>query len=87
MREKARQALSSRVYRVATLGQARNLLEQRAGVVELSWCGDADCGHPLEESVHASLLGTPADRDEEIAGVCTICGKHASAIVRVAIAY
>jgi prolyl-tRNA synthetase len=87
MQEKARQALRRRIYRVDNLEQAKNLLEKRAGVVELSWCGEADCGHALEESVHASLLGTPADSSEEIAGVCTICGKSASAIVRVAIAY
>lgn len=87
MREKAEESLRSRTYRVDNLDKARTLLKKRAGIVEVSWCGEADCGHDLEETITASLLGTPVDGNDRTGEACIICGKQALTIVRAAIAY
>ena len=87
MREKARKWMKTRIYRVDSLEKANQLIRKKAGIVELLWCGRSDCGHKLEESVKASLLGTPVDIKEKIDGKCVICSKKADNLVRVAIAY
>jgi len=87
LREKALKRMKRRIYRVADLEKANQLLKKRAGIVELLWCGDAKCGHKLEEQVNATLLGTPVDIKEKIEGKCIVCSKKASDLVRVAIAY
>lgn len=79
--------MKKRTYRVDSLEKANELLKRRAGIVELPWCGDAKCGHRLEERASAKLLGTPVDTEEKIEGKCVICGAKASNLVRMAIAY
>ncbi len=79
--------MRKRVHRVDSLEKSNELLKKRAGIVELLWCGDAECGHEIEEHIKASLLGTPIDIEENIEGNCVACGKEASSLVRVAIAY
>ena len=87
LREKAWKQMKKRIYRVADLEKANQLLKKRAGIVELLWCGDAKCGHELEEQVNATLLGTPVDVKKKIEGKCIVCGRKASGLVRLAIAY
>ncbi|MCW3984933.1 MAG: proline--tRNA ligase [Candidatus Bathyarchaeota archaeon] len=87
MRERAWEWMRKRIYRVDSLEKADELLKKRAGILELLWCGDAGCGHEIEELVSAKLLGTPVDFEEKIEGKCVVCGKKASSFVRAAIAY
>jgi prolyl-tRNA synthetase len=87
MREKAWQWMNEHVYRVDKLEEANRLLKKRAGIVEVPWCGNEDCGHKLEEQVNARVLGTPVDLKEKVVGNCVVCGKKAKDIVRVAVAY
>lgn len=87
LREKAWKWAKERVFRVDNLEKANELLRDRAGIVELLWCGEEECGHELEERVNASLLGTPVDIIEKIVGKCLVCQKQASNIVRLAITY
>ncbi len=87
LREKAWKWMKTRTYRVDNMEKANELLKKKAGIVELPWCGNAECGHKLEEHINATLLGTPVDAEEKIEGKCAVCGKKASSIVRVAIAY
>jgi len=87
MREKAWQWTNQHVYRVDKLEEANRLLKKRAGIVEVLWCGNEDCGHKLEEEVEARVLGTPVDLKEKVKGNCVVCGKKAKDIVRVAVAY
>jgi prolyl-tRNA synthetase len=87
LRDKARKWMESRVHRVTTLDEAAKLLKCRAGIVELPWCGDAKCGHIIEERVNAKLLGTQAGSEERTHGRCAICEKKAMGLVRAAVAY
>jgi prolyl-tRNA synthetase len=85
--KKAWQWMDKHVFRVSDLDEAKTLLSKRAGVVEVPWCGNAKCGHKLEEEVNARVLGTPMDLKENVSGNCVICNGEAKTIVRVAIAY
>jgi prolyl-tRNA synthetase len=79
--------MRERVYRVNSLAEAKRLLEKKAGIVEVPWCGKDECGHSLEEMVEARLLGFPEDSTKKIDGKCLVCGEKALNIVRVALAY
>jgi prolyl-tRNA synthetase len=87
LRRKAWQWMDKRVFRVDNLEEANRLLKKRLGIAEVLWCGNAECGHKLEEEVNARVLGTPMDLREDVSGSCVICDKEAKTIVRVAIAY
>jgi len=87
LRKKAWRWMDQRVFRVDALDEAKKLLKKRAGMVEVSWCGDAECGRKLEEEVDARVLGTPMDLKGDVRGNCVICNNKAKTMVRVAIAY
>ncbi|MCW4035407.1 MAG: proline--tRNA ligase, partial [Candidatus Bathyarchaeota archaeon] len=79
--------LKEHVFRVNRLSEAKSLLKKRAGIVEVPWCGNDECGHRMEEEVEARLLGFPEDTDEKIDGKCVVCDQPAVQVVRVAQAY
>ena len=79
--------MRERIYRVNSLAEAKRLLEKKAGIVEVPWCGKDECGHSLEEAVEARLLGFPEDTTEKVDGKCVVCGEKAVNIVRIALAY
>jgi prolyl-tRNA synthetase len=87
MREKAREWMKAHIHRVNSLEEANMLLRKKAGIVELPWCGDTECGHQLEGKVDARLLGTPLDIDDKIDRKCAVCGKKTLNLVRIAVAY
>ncbi len=87
LKEKAWTWLRAHTFRVATVEEADKLLKRRAGIVELPWCGKPECGHDLEERVHAKVLGIPAETHENTQDCCAMCGESSSSLVRVAVAY
>jgi len=87
MRQKAWERMNKRVYCVNSLDEAKRLLRRRAGMVEAPWCGNAECGHKLEQEVNARVLGTPVDSKEKVKERCMVCGKKAENIIRLAVAY
>lgn len=87
LRLKACEWMDKRVHRVDNLEEAKKLIARKAGIVEVLWCGNVECGHKLEEVVGARVLGVPMDVEEKIDGKCVICGKNATSIIRVAITY
>jgi len=87
MRQKAWEWMTQHVHQANSLEEAKRLLRRRAGIVEVSWCGNAECGHKLEEEVEARVLGTTVDLKARVKGNCIVCGKKATDIIRVAVAY
>ncbi|HDQ05976.1 MAG TPA: proline--tRNA ligase [Candidatus Bathyarchaeota archaeon] len=79
--------MNEHICRVDSLSEAKSLLQKRAGIVEVPWCGKDECGHSLEETVEARLLGFPEDTTEKVDGNCLVCGENAVNVVRVALAY
>ena len=70
------------------LEETKQLLAEKTGVVEVLWCKSRDCGLKLEKETNARILGIPLDLEERmIDGKCISCGRKATHIVRVAIAY
>jgi prolyl-tRNA synthetase len=87
MPETARRWMKDHTHRVSSLEEANKLLAKKAGIVELPWCGGAECGHRLEERVNARLLGTPVDTQDRADRKCAVCGGNTLDLVRVAVAY
>jgi prolyl-tRNA synthetase len=87
LKENAGRWMRERIYSVDSLPEAKRLLQKRAGIVEVPWCGKDECGHSLEETVGARLLGFPEDTTEKVDGKCLVCGEKAVNVVRVALAY
>jgi len=87
IQQKAWQWMKTRVHRVDSLEEARQLVKKRAGIVEVLWCNRTECGHKLEEAVEARVLGVPVDIEEKVTGKCVVCGRKAEHVVRAAIAY
>jgi prolyl-tRNA synthetase len=79
--------IQERVYRVNRLSEAKSLLKRKAGIIEMPWCGTDECGHNLEETLGARLLGFPEDTKERTDGKCLVCEKQTMNFVRVALAY
>jgi len=79
--------MNEHVHRVSSLDEAKQKLKRKAGIVEILWCGNAECGHKLEAETDASVLGTPEDSREKARGSCVICAKKAKSVLRLAIAY
>lgn len=87
MREKAWKGMKEHVSRVNSLGEVKQLLKKRAGIVEVAWCGETECGLTLEGEINGKVLGIPMDEKEKVSENCIVCGKKAQNVVRVAVAY
>ncbi len=87
LKANAKTWMNKRIYKVDNLSEAKGLLKKKAGIIEVFWCSETECGHKLEEMVEARLLGFPEDIKEEITGKCVVCGRKAKTRVRVAQAY
>ena len=79
--------MKEHIYSVDSLPEAKRLLEKKAGIVEVPWCGKDECGHRLEEMVEVRLLGFSEDSTKKVDGKCLVCGEKAVNVVRVALAY
>jgi prolyl-tRNA synthetase len=87
MHEKAWRWQREHVHSAKSLEEVKMLLKKRAGIVEVPWCGETDCGLKMEQEINGKMLGVPQDKKEKVSGTCIVCGKKAQNIVRVAVAY
>ncbi len=87
LKKQAWDVMKSRIYRVKSIEEIRDIVANRKGVAEIPWCGSESCGLKLEELVEGKALGRPMDEDVEVEGVCPICGKKAFTYLRLAKTY
>jgi prolyl-tRNA synthetase len=88
LRKRAWDWLKAMVSVVESVEEAKRIIEERRGVVELPWCGREECGLKLEELVDAKVLGTPLRPPEWIRGKkCPVCGLPAVTSIRLARQY
>ena len=88
LRERAWSWLQTKVRRSETLEEAKRVLEEERGIVELPWCGRQECGLKMEEEVGAGVLGSPLERPEWVRGRrCPVCGQPAVTSIRLAKKY
>lgn len=62
----------------------------KGGIALSGWCGEEGCGHVLEESTGADVLGVPRIDDlidEKMPERCVVCGKTAESWVMLGRAY
>ena len=52
----------------------------------MHWCGEADCGHQIEDITGMAMLGVPVDA-EPTPGSCVICGKSTEQVIYAARSY
>jgi prolyl-tRNA synthetase len=88
MRQKAWEWLEKRTYRTGNLEEAKQLIKERAGIIEVPWCGNLECGQQLEEIIDARILGTPEEeKHRKNDDKCILCQKPAESIIRIALTY
>ncbi|MET1102038.1 MAG: proline--tRNA ligase [Pyrodictiaceae archaeon] len=79
--------LKARIRRVESLEEAKRILQEERGIVEVPWCGREECGLRMEEITEAGALGTPVDTREKPNAKCPVCGRPAVAWMRLAKKY
>lgn len=76
MKERAKSLMEERIFQVDDVKEAKELLDDREGIVKIPWCGKEECGLELEDETGGDVLGREID-GEEISGECPICGEKA----------
>jgi len=88
--ERAWKWFKEKIKEIDYLDEAKDILKNERGIVELPWCGREECGLRMEEILEAKTLGTPVFALEKIDVTykkCPICGKQAKTKVRLAKTY
>ncbi|MEM0122309.1 MAG: proline--tRNA ligase, partial [Saccharolobus sp.] len=65
---------------------ARRIIENELGIVEIPWCGRNECGLKIEEITGARVLGHPTE-EVKISDKCAICKMDAKTVLRIAKTY
>jgi len=76
----------SRIFEVSEIGEARDLLSEREGIVKIPWCGKEECGGKLEDETGGDILGREIDGEKK-SGKCPICGEESGEPVLMAKTY
>jgi len=90
IRERAKKFMFEKIIRVDNVEDAKRIIAERSGIVELPWCGRASCGHRMEEVIEARTLGSPLPIIEKVDlsdAKCAICGREAKTIMRLSKTY
>jgi prolyl-tRNA synthetase len=87
LRERSWRWTSDHLSSATSLDEARRILTEKRGIVEIVWCGEDECGLKLEEEMDARALGIPVDEKKEPVGNCLICKKEGKTYLRFARAY
>ncbi len=88
LRDRAWKWLYGMVSRAESIEDARRIIEEKRGIVEMPWCGRMECGQMLEEEVDAGVLGSPLTPPEWVKGKrCPVCGRPAVTSIRLAKKY
>jgi len=75
LREEAWEKMQENIRTVKNLKKAEKIIEEKKGIISLSWCGDEECGKNLEEKIKLDILGIT---ETEKKSSCINCGKEAN---------
>ena len=87
LRTRAWKYMNDHIHKSETLEDAKKFLDTVGGIVEITWCGNDECGLRIEAEVETRVLGTTIDVDEELDGACPCCGKKGKQVIRVGRTY
>jgi prolyl-tRNA synthetase len=82
LKKEALNELASWVSEADSLDEAKNILQEKGGVVRTLWCGEKACGLEIEEVLNATLLGTDKEKPKGQCLNCSKGGKHILLISR-----
>lgn len=86
LRERAWEFFKSKLSKSESLEEAKHIIENKGGIVEVKWCGNTTCGLKIEELANLRVLGEPIEK-VEVKGNCVICGNYAKTLLRLAKTY
>lgn len=75
LRDRARKVQDDRTFWVEEPVRAKEILDDREGIVKIPWCGRENCGLELEDITGGDLLGQEIEGEEK-SGQCPICGEE-----------
>jgi len=84
--DKARANLDSHIFEAHSLEEAKKLQEEKGGFIKTMWCGDAACEEKMKEQAGLSSRCIPFQQ-ENLDGVCPICGRPAKTMIYWGVAY
>ena len=84
--DKAKANLDSHIFEAHSLEEAKKLQEERGGFIKTMWCGDAACEEKMKEQAGMSSRCIPF-KQEDLGGVCPICGRPAKTMIYWGVAY
>ncbi|MFP3226021.1 MAG: proline--tRNA ligase [Sulfolobaceae archaeon] len=88
LKDRAKKFLESKQKYTEDLEEAKKLIENRAGIVEVPWCGSNECGLKLQDLVGGKVLGIPLDSKRDVSkSQCVVCKKPAKTTLRLAKTY
>ena len=86
MFNKATKNLEDHIYEAHSLEEAKELQEKNGGFIKTMWCGELDCELKMKEEAGMSSRCMPFAQ-ENLGGVCPICGKPAKTMIYWGVAY
>ncbi|MEM4083050.1 MAG: His/Gly/Thr/Pro-type tRNA ligase C-terminal domain-containing protein, partial [Saccharolobus sp.] len=86
LRKRAWEFLKSKIKYSNDIENARRIIENELGIVEIPWCGRNECGLKIEEITGARVLGHPTE-EVKISDKCAICKMDAKTVLRIAKTY
>ena len=75
--EKAKANLEARTERLNTMEEIIASSQARDGFISSLWCGDAECEAAMKEKAGLSSRCMPFGQQDDVDGVCPVCGKPA----------
>ena len=84
--EKAKKLLEKSISKVKTYDEFKKVLQQKAGFIKASWCGDSKCEEKIKEETGATIRVISTEQ-KDLSSKCVHCGEKASEVVYFARAY
>jgi hypothetical protein len=76
--------LDEKIAEASSVGELKDLLAEKGGIMRIRWCGEEGCAKEIEEEIRATILGILRDKKK---GKCPGCAKDVTAILQVGRAY
>ncbi len=86
LKKRAWEFFNSKILYTKDIDEAKKILNDKGGIIEVPWCGNNSCGLKIEEELNARVLGYP-EEPKKTNDVCIICKKPSTNVLRVAKTY
>ncbi|MHA1583247.1 MAG: proline--tRNA ligase [Candidatus Baldrarchaeia archaeon] len=90
LRKRAWEEFRKRIFRVKSLQEVKEIVQNRRGIALIPWCESDECGLKICEEVDGNVLGVVLSKDlANLAEnqVCPICGRETKKMAAVAKTY